>query len=206
MPGMDGYETAQIIRAREQTKRIPIVFLSAVNKEAEHLIRGYEMGAVDYVFKPVDPLVLRSKVQCSSTSSPSPRRSSARQATGAEAPLDVALRANAERLKAEQDVGGAAAGCNHLVAADHPRTSSAAPVRSARRRVLRADLHRRLQVIQDVVENPHLWHERLHQEDRACVGGTRTARANRTPVGGISLALRRRHLPPLPRPGGFAQG
>ena len=62
MPGMDGYETAQIIRSREQTKGIPIVFLSAVNKEAEHLMRGYSMGAVDYVFKPVDPVVLRSKV------------------------------------------------------------------------------------------------------------------------------------------------
>src|SRR3712207_212774 len=62
MPGMDGYETAQIIRSREQTKRIPIVFLSAVNKETEHLMRGYSMGAVDYVFKPVDAVVLRSKV------------------------------------------------------------------------------------------------------------------------------------------------
>ena len=40
MPGLDGYETAQIIRSREQSKRIPIVFLSAVNKETEHLIRG----------------------------------------------------------------------------------------------------------------------------------------------------------------------
>ena len=54
MPGMDGYETAQIIRSRDQSKGIPIVFLSAVNKEAEHLLRGYSMGAVDYVFKPVD--------------------------------------------------------------------------------------------------------------------------------------------------------
>src|ERR671912_964210 len=62
MPGMDGYETAQIIRKREQTKGIPIVFLSAVNKETEHLMRGYSMGAVDYVFKPVDPVILRSKV------------------------------------------------------------------------------------------------------------------------------------------------
>jgi signal transduction histidine kinase len=62
MPGMDGYETAQIIRTRDQTKGIPIVFLSAVNKEAEHLLRGYSMGAVDYVFKPVDPIILRSKV------------------------------------------------------------------------------------------------------------------------------------------------
>src|SRR3954468_3355339 len=62
MPGMDGYETAQIIRSRDQTKRVPIVFLSAVNKEDQHLIRGYAMGAVDYVFKPVDATILRSKV------------------------------------------------------------------------------------------------------------------------------------------------
>ena len=47
MPGMDGYEAARIIRDREHTKRIPIVFLSAVNKETEHLMRGYAMGAVD---------------------------------------------------------------------------------------------------------------------------------------------------------------
>jgi signal transduction histidine kinase len=62
MPGLDGYETAKLIREREQTSRIPIIFLSAVNKETEHLMRGYAMGAVDYVFKPVDPLVLKSKV------------------------------------------------------------------------------------------------------------------------------------------------
>ena len=62
MPDLDGYETAALIREREQTARIPIIFLSAVNKETEHLMRGYEMGAVDYVFKPVDPMVLKSKV------------------------------------------------------------------------------------------------------------------------------------------------
>ncbi|MFL6748254.1 MAG: PleD family two-component system response regulator, partial [Sphingomicrobium sp.] len=62
MPGMDGYETASLIRVRDQTAKIPIIFLSAVNKETEHLMRGYAMGAVDYVFKPVDPLVLKSKV------------------------------------------------------------------------------------------------------------------------------------------------
>jgi len=62
MPGLDGYETAALIRERAQTARIPIIFLSAVNKETEHLVRGYEMGAVDYVFKPVDPLILKSKV------------------------------------------------------------------------------------------------------------------------------------------------
>ena len=62
MPGLDGYETARLIRAREQTRRMPIVFLSAVNKEMEHLLRGYSMGAVDYVFKPADPTVLLSLI------------------------------------------------------------------------------------------------------------------------------------------------
>ena len=62
MPVLDGYETASLIRERDQTARIPIIFLSAVNKETEHLMRGYAMGAVDYVFKPVDPMILRSKV------------------------------------------------------------------------------------------------------------------------------------------------
>ena len=62
MPGMDGYETASLIRERQQTARIPIIFLSAVNKETEHLMKGYAMGAVDYVFKPVHPMMLKSKV------------------------------------------------------------------------------------------------------------------------------------------------
>ena len=79
MPGMDGYEVAQIVREREQTKGIPIVFLSAVNKEAEHMLRGYSMGAVDYVFKPVDAVVLRSKVAVFVDLLQRPRRSSERR-------------------------------------------------------------------------------------------------------------------------------
>jgi PAS domain S-box-containing protein len=62
MPGMDGYETANLIRQRQQTKRTPIIFLSAINKEDAHMLRGYDAGAVDYVFKPFDTLILRSKV------------------------------------------------------------------------------------------------------------------------------------------------
>jgi PAS domain S-box-containing protein len=103
MPGMDGYEAAQIIRAREQTKRIPIVFLSAVNKEAEHLMRGYSMGAVDYVFKPVDPLVIRSKVNVF-VDLFTMRREIQRKAAHEQQLLDANLRANAELLRAEQEL------------------------------------------------------------------------------------------------------
>ncbi|MGN2244288.1 response regulator [Frateuria sp. GZRR33] len=103
MPGMDGYETAQIIRAREQTKRIPIIFLSAVNKETEHLIRGYAMGAVDYVFKPVEPVVLRSKAAVF-VDLYMMTREVRRKAKQEQELLDANLRANAERLRAEQEL------------------------------------------------------------------------------------------------------
>ena len=101
MPGMDGYETARIIREREQTKRIPIVFLSAVNKEKEHLMRGYSMGAVDYVFKPVEPVVLRSKVNVF-VDLFTMTREIQRKAEHEQKLLDENLRANAERLRVEQ--------------------------------------------------------------------------------------------------------
>jgi PAS domain S-box-containing protein len=103
MPGMDGYETAQMIRSREQTKRIPIVFLSAINKESEHLLRGYSMGAVDYVFKPVDPLVLQSKVAVF-VDLFRMRREVERNAMLEQQLLDAALKANAEKLKVEQEL------------------------------------------------------------------------------------------------------
>jgi len=61
MPDMDGFETAAMIREREQSKDTPIIFLTALKSE-EHLFRGYYMGAVDYLYKPIVPEVLRSKV------------------------------------------------------------------------------------------------------------------------------------------------
>jgi two-component sensor histidine kinase/CheY-like chemotaxis protein len=63
MPDMDGYEVAQYIRARKRTRHIPIVFLTALYRDDSHLLQAYSAGAVDMVFKPVDPLILRSKVQ-----------------------------------------------------------------------------------------------------------------------------------------------
>jgi len=62
MPGLDGFETGALIRARPRNRNVPIIFLSAVNKELEHVFRGFEHGAVDYVLKPFNPDVLRAKV------------------------------------------------------------------------------------------------------------------------------------------------
>ena len=62
MPGMDGYEVATLLRSREKTAYIPIIFVTAINKNKAHVFQGYESGAVDYLFKPVDPDILRAKV------------------------------------------------------------------------------------------------------------------------------------------------
>lgn len=62
MPGIDGFETAKIIKARERTKNVPILFITANNMESEHIFTGYSMGAVDYILKPFDPIVLKAKV------------------------------------------------------------------------------------------------------------------------------------------------
>ena len=62
MPELDGFETAQLIKQRDRTKHVPIIFVTAISKDEEHVFRGYSAGAVDYIFKPFNPEVLRSKV------------------------------------------------------------------------------------------------------------------------------------------------
>src|SRR5436305_1109342 len=62
MPQMDGFETATTIKQRERTRNIPIIFLTALSKDDAHVFRGYEVGAVDYVFKPLNAAILRNKV------------------------------------------------------------------------------------------------------------------------------------------------
>ncbi len=62
MPGMDGYETAQLIRTHRKTAHTPIVFLTAIFRDEAHVFQAYAAGAVDLVFKPVDPFILRAKV------------------------------------------------------------------------------------------------------------------------------------------------
>lgn len=62
MPGMTGFELAQMIKSRKKTAQVPIIFLTAYYNEDSHVLEGYDTGAVDYLYKPVNPVVLRSKV------------------------------------------------------------------------------------------------------------------------------------------------
>ena len=62
MPGIDGFETARRIRSQPRYAQIPIVFVTAINKDERYVYQGYEAGAVDYIFKPFDPMILKCKV------------------------------------------------------------------------------------------------------------------------------------------------
>jgi len=167
MPGMDGYETAQIIRNRDQTKGIPIVFLSAVNKEAEHLLRGYSMGAVDYVFKPVDPIVLRSKVAVF-VDLFAKTKEVERNARQEQALLDANLRANAERLRAEQELRRAEQRQQAIIQSlpmvlylePHDRSPRWPNYVSGDLKAVTGFSH------QDIAEKPDIWADRLHPDDR----------------------------------------
>jgi len=63
MPGMDGYEVARHTRENPATRGVPIIFVTAMHESEEHIRRGYDRGAFDFLFKPINPYVLRSKVQ-----------------------------------------------------------------------------------------------------------------------------------------------
>jgi signal transduction histidine kinase len=170
MPGMDGYETAQIIRSRDQTKGIPIVFLSAVNKETEHLLRGYAMGAVDYVFKPVDPIVLRSKVAVF-VDLFSKTKEVERKARQEQALLDANLRANAERLRAEQELRRAEQRQAAIIQS-LPMVLYLEPYDSKRRmpNYLSGDIEAISGITYDQLKaNPKIWFDRLHPDDRSRV-------------------------------------
>ncbi|HUD28650.1 MAG TPA: hybrid sensor histidine kinase/response regulator [Novosphingobium sp.] len=61
MPGMDGFELAELMRGNERTRHVPIIFVTAGNADSQRRFRGYETGAVDFIHKPIEPHVLRSK-------------------------------------------------------------------------------------------------------------------------------------------------
>ncbi|HEX8368179.1 MAG TPA: response regulator [Pyrinomonadaceae bacterium] len=63
MPGLNGFELAELIRERERTQRTPIIFVSATSRDEQYVFKGYSLGAVDYMTKPFEPEILKSKVR-----------------------------------------------------------------------------------------------------------------------------------------------
>jgi signal transduction histidine kinase len=98
MPGMDGFETAELIRMRERSRETPILFQTAWHNDAAKIAKGYAVGAVDYVVKPIDPVILRSKVSVF-LDLHRKSRALARKNLELEAALDQAERANQFKSK-----------------------------------------------------------------------------------------------------------
>src|SRR3954463_8737022 len=63
MPGLNGFELAELIRERERTQHTPIIFISATSRDEQYVFKGYSLGAVDYMTKPFEPEILKSKVR-----------------------------------------------------------------------------------------------------------------------------------------------
>lgn len=63
MPEMDGYQVVEIMSKKEETEHIPVIFVTASFMDTEHEFKGYRSGAIDYLFKPLNPLILKSKIR-----------------------------------------------------------------------------------------------------------------------------------------------
>jgi signal transduction histidine kinase len=188
MPGMDGYETASLIRDREQTARIPIIFLSAVNKEIEHLMRGYAMGAVDYVFKPVDPLILKSKV--SVFVDLFNMRAQVEEKSLAEQQLrDANYQAELARLQIARELA-VTREREATILQSVPILLYTEPAQATARQpdFVSGDFTAMTGfTFDDVRKDPHLWEKRLHPEDRERVIA---ALATRAETGRLSIEYR----------------
>jgi len=172
MPEMDGYEVAELIRERKQTARIPIIFLSAVNKETEHLMRGYAMGAVDYVFKPVDPVVLTSKVGVFVDLFDMRKRVEAKNRAEREL-REASFRAQLERLQMENELNASRARQASMLEALPLALFEAMADASGKlvRQFVAGDIARLAGTDAPALESGALsWEERIHPDDHGALG------------------------------------
>ena len=102
MPGIDGFETATLIRQRPRSQFTPIIFITAINRSDTHVARGYSLGAVDYLFKPIEPEILISKVSVFVTlhtkTAQVKRQAEQLEATNIELETEIKSRQRAEEL------------------------------------------------------------------------------------------------------------
>ena len=170
MPGLDGYATAELIRRRDRSRHIPIIFVSAVDKDDKHVARAYALGVFDYVFKPVDPIMLRSKVAVLVEL----YRKNAEVLRKAELERflqEENLRMRQEKLEAERRLREVEVR-QTVILRSQPIALYSASVdgRFNGPRFLSESISEAVGFAPDAfVDNPGLWSERIHPEDRARV-------------------------------------
>ncbi|BBA36228.1 uncharacterized protein sS8_4298 [Methylocaldum marinum] len=146
MPGMDGFELAELMRGTERTREIPIIFVTAGIHDHTRVFKGYESGAVDFLFKPLDPHILSSKVAVFMQLYRQKRELAERVRQ-----LEVAL---AERQRIENALKSADRRKNEFLAMlGHELRNPLAPIRNAAQIIKRLDVSDpRLQAVQQVIE------------------------------------------------------
>ncbi|MGQ0485206.1 MAG: response regulator [Hyphomicrobiales bacterium] len=180
LPGIDGYETAHFIRQRERSKTIPIIFLTAVNRGPDHMLQGYAMGAVDYVIKPFEPLMLRSKVSVFVELFEMTRQIRENSEL-AHKLLNDNLRIQTERLHAEQALRKAEER-QALILRSLPIALFVEPlhIEGGARSFVSGDLYALTGFDEERLHgNPAFWAERIHDDDRERVVASRAASAER---------------------------
>ncbi|PWC41743.1 histidine kinase [Azospirillum sp. TSO22-1] len=178
MPEMDGYETAELIRRRERSRHVPIIFLTAINKDEVHIFRGYEAGAVDYMFKPVEPTILRCKVAVFIDLQRKTLEVK-RQAEQKQRLLAENLRVHTEKLLAEQALRRSEER-QGLIVRSLPIVLYTADADGASFRYLSANAAAVLGFpAERFLEEPGFWESRLHPDDRGRVLARRASGADR---------------------------
>jgi PAS domain S-box-containing protein len=170
MPGLDGYATAELIRRRDRSRHIPIIFVSAVDKDSKHVARAYALGVFDYVFKPVDPIMLRSKVSVL-VDLYKKNAEVLRKAELERFLQEENLRIRQEKLEAERRLRQVEAR-QTVILRSLPIALYSASVdgRFTGPRFLSDSIGKETGFAPDAfVDNPRLWSERIHPEDRTRV-------------------------------------
>jgi PAS domain S-box-containing protein len=170
MPGLDGYATAELIRRRDRSRHIPIIFVSAVDKDDKHVARAYALGVFDYVFKPVDPIMLRSKVAVL-VELYKKNAEVLRKAELERFLQEENLRMRHEKLEAERRLRQVEAR-QTVILRSLPIALYSASVdgRFTGPRFLSESIAQAVGFATDAfVDNPRLWSERIHPEDRTRV-------------------------------------
>jgi PAS domain S-box-containing protein len=170
MPRLDGYEVAGLIRSRPRSARTPILFLTAHNKDDAHVFKGYSAGAVDYVFKPIEPLILKSKVNVF-VDLYRKTEEIRRQAEEERCLLTENLRVRSEKLKTEQALRRREEH-QSLVLRSLPIALYTASVLEERRQLyFTSESIGRITGFppEAFLKDPDLWSSRLNPEDRAGV-------------------------------------
>jgi len=149
MPGTDGIETARLIKARERSRTTPIIFLTALDRDRRRATLGYESGAVDYLFKPVDPDILRAKVAAFVELH---RHREENLWLQQRRYADAAIRESEERYRLVQKATNDVVWDWDLVADALRWNENAVSLFRVR--------------LDEIAQTPAWWHERIHPEDR----------------------------------------